>query len=297
MIPFFIFYSMFGFQRIGDFIWMAGDMRSKGFILGGTAGRTTLAGEGLQHQDGQSHLLAYPVPQLQAYDPTFAYELAVIIRDGIERMYVNNEEIFYYLTVMNETYKHPAMPEGSEEGILRGMYRVKASQKDRARNKVNLFGSGTILNEALKAQRILEDAYDIPSDVYSITSYKSLYYDAMECDRHNLLNPGRKEKVPYVAQVLDGTEGVYVAASDYLKALPASMAQWMPSPFDFLGTDGYGRSSNREGLRDFFEVDARYIALAALRSLWKQGHVKEKALVQAVKDFGIDPDKRNPLRD
>ena len=300
MVPFFIFYSMFGFQRIGDFIWMAGDMRAKGFVIGGTAGRTTLAGEGLQHQDGQSHLLAYPVPNALAYDPTYAYELAVIVRDGIRRMYVENEQVFYYVTVMNETYKHPPMPEGVEEGILRGLYRLGAPNKNPTKNKahlVHLFGSGTILNEAIKAQRILDDAYDISADVYSITSYKSLYYDALECDRYNLLNPGREERVPYVTQVLDGTSGVYIAASDYVKALPGSIARWVPGPFDFLGTDGYGRSSNREGLRDFFEVDARYIALAALRALAREGHIEHQVVAEAVKDFGIDPDKPNPLRD
>ena len=297
MIPFFIFYSMFGFQRIGDFIWMAGDMRSKGFILGGTSGRTTLAGEGLQHQDGNSHLLAYPVPNLLAYDPTFAYELAVIVRDGIRRMYVENEEVFYYLTLMNETYKQPAMPDGCEEGILRGMYKVRGSDHGDGAGKVNLFGSGSILNESLKAARILEDAYDIPADVYSVTSYKNLYYDALECERHNLLHPGAEERVPYVAQVLDGTEGVYIAASDYVKALPASIARWVPGRFDFLGTDGYGRSSNRAGLRDFFEVDARYIALASLRALAAEGQLDAKVVAEAIKDFGIDPDKKNPLRD
>jgi pyruvate dehydrogenase E1 component len=297
MIPFFIFYSMFGFQRIGDFIWMAGDMRSKGFVLGGTSGRTTLAGEGLQHQDGNSHLLAYPIPNLLAYDPAFAYELAVIVREGIRRMYVENEEIFYYLTVMNETYRQPPMPEGSEEGILRGMYRLRVSDHGEGPARVNLFGSGTILNEALKAARILEDAYDVAADVYSVTSYKNLYFDALECERQNLLRPSDDEKVPWVAQVLEGTRGVYVAASDYVKALPGSIARWVPGRFDFLGTDGYGRSSNRAGLRDFFEVDARYIALAALRALAAEGDMDGKVVAEAIKDFGIDPDKKNPLRD
>ena len=297
MIPFFIFYSMFGFQRIGDFIWAAGDMRCKGFLLGGTSGRTTLAGEGLQHEDGHSHVLALPHPHLRAYDPTFAYELAVILHDGIERMYKNNEQLIYYITVMNETYKMPPMPEGSREGILRGMYRFKTSGKPEAKNRVNLFGSGAILNEVIRAQRILEDAYDVPVDVYSVTSYKELYRDAIDCERWNLLHPGEEEKVPYVAQVLAGTKGVYVAASDYMKVLPASIARWMPGKFDFLGTDGFGRSSNRAGLRDFFEVDARYIALAALRALAREGHVKKSVLKDAVQDFGINPDKPNPHRD
>jgi len=296
MIPFYIFYSMFGFQRIGDSIWLAGDMRTKGFLLGGTAGRTTLAGEGLQHQDGHSHLLAYPIPNLKAYDPTYAYELAVIIQDGIERMYANNEQIFYYLTVMNETYKHPPMPEGVEEGILKGMYRFSGTG-EASDKKVHLFGSGTILNEVIKAQSILEDAYDISADVYSVTSYKSLYWDSMECDRHNLLHPGEEERVPYIAQVLDGTRGVYVAASDYVQALPASIARWVPGRFDYLGTDGFGRSANRASLRDFFEVDARYIVLSSLRSLVREGKMKENVLKEAVKDFGIDAGKANPLQD
>jgi pyruvate dehydrogenase E1 component len=297
MIPFFIFYSMFGFQRIGDFVWAAGDMRCKGFLLGGTSGRTTLAGEGLQHEDGHSHVLALPHPTLRAYDPTFAYELAVIIHDGIERMYKHNEQLLYYITVMNETYKMPPMPEGSREGILRGMYRLRTSTKPDAKNKVNLFGSGAILNEVLRAQRILEDAYDVPVDVYSVTSYKELYRDAVECERWNLLHPGETERVPYVAQALEGTKGAYVAASDYMKVLPASIARWMPGRFDFLGTDGFGRSSNRAGLRDFFEVDARYVALAALRALARDGHVKKSVLKDAVQDFGINPDKANPMRD
>ena len=297
MIPFFIFYSMFGFQRIGDFIWAAGDMRCKGFLLGGTSGRTTLAGEGLQHEDGHSHVLALPHPTMRAYDPTFAYELAVIIQDGVERMFKNNEQLLYYITVMNETYKMPPMPAGVEEGILRGLYRYKKSDKPGAKNRVNLFGSGAILNEVLRAQRILEDAYDVPVDVYSVTSYKELYRDAIDCERWNLLNPGEEEKVPYVSQVLKDTTGVYVAASDYMKVLPASLARWMPGRFDFLGTDGFGRSSNRAGLRDFFEVDARYITLAALRALAREGQIKKSVVKDAIADFGIDPKKPNPHRD
>jgi pyruvate dehydrogenase E1 component len=297
MVPFFIFYSMFGFQRIGDFIWAAGDMRCKGFLLGGTSGRTTLAGEGLQHEDGHSHVLALTHPHVRAYDPTFAYELAVIMHDGIERMYKHNEQLIYYITVMNETYKMPAMPEGSRDGILKGMYRLRASDKTDAKNKVHLFGSGAILNEVLRAQRILEDAYDVPVDVYSVTSYNNLYRDAIDCERWNLLHPGEEERLPYVAEVLKGTKGVYVAASDYMKLLPASIARWMPGRFDFLGTDGFGRSSNRAGLRDFFEVDARYIALAALRALAAEGHVKKSVVKDAVQDFGINPDKPNPHTD
>jgi pyruvate dehydrogenase E1 component len=272
-------------------------MRSKGFMLGGTSGRTTLAGEGLQHQDGHSHLLAYPMSNLQAYDPAYAYELAVIIEDGLRRMYGENESVFYYLTVMNETYPMPEMPDGVEEGILRGIYRFAQSAKKKAKNKVNLLGSGTILNEAVKAAKILEDDYDVPADVYSVTGYKQLYWDAMECDRYNLLNPGKKERVPYVAETLGDAGGVFVAASDYVRALPASIAKWVPGRFHYLGTDGYGRSSNRARLRDFFEVDARYITLAALRTLHGEGQVEASVLKKAVKDFGIDADKPNPLRD
>jgi len=242
-------------------------------------------------------VLALPHPHLRAYDPTFAYELAVILHDGLERMYRHNEQLIYYITVMNETYKMPPMPEGSREGILRGMYLLRSSGKPDAKGRVNLFGSGAILNEVLKAQRILEDAYDIPADVYSVTSYKELYRDAVDCERWNLLNPGGEEKVPYVAQVLEGTKGVYVAASDYMKVLPASIARWIPGPFDFLGTDGFGRSSNRTALRDFFEVDSRYIVLAALRALAREGHVKTSVLRAAVQDFGINPDKPNPHYD
>ena len=296
MIPFFIFYSMFGFQRIGDFVWMAGDMRTKGFMLGGTAGRTTLAGEGLQHQDGHSHLLALPVPNLLAYDPAYAYELAVIVRDGIRRMYENNEEVFYYLTVMNEPYVQPPMPDGVEEGILRGMYRLRRSEHD-GRPRVNLLGSGSILNEAMRAARILEENYDVAADVYSVTSYKSLYMDAIDCERWNTLHPDAEPRRPYVAQVLDGSDGVYVAASDYVKALPASLARWIPGRYAFLGTDGFGRSGNRAELRDFFEVDARYIALAALRALADDGAIARDVAAQAVRDFDVDPDKPVPHRD
>ena len=297
MIPFFIFYSMFGFQRVGDLIWAAADQQAKGFMLGGTAGRTTLAGEGLQHQDGQSHLLAYPIPTLRAYDPAFAYELAVIIRDGIRRMYEENENAFYYLTVMNEPYRQPPMPSGVEEGILKGIYKFAASAKSSSEKKVNIFGSGTILNEALKAKAILEDQYDVPADVYSVTSYKELYSDALETERWNLLNPDGERRVPYVGQVLDNEKGVFVAASDYVKALPASISKWVPGGIEFLGTDGFGRSDSREALRDFFEVDARYIVLAGLNALSKEGTLESSLVKKAISDLEIDPGKKNPLVD
>jgi pyruvate dehydrogenase E1 component len=289
MIPFFIYYSMFGFQRIGDLIWAAGDSRAKGFLLGGTAGRTTLAGEGLQHQDGNSHVLALPVPNNKAYDPAFAYELAVIIRDGINRMYVKQENIFYYITVMNEFYKMPPMPEGVEEGILKGMYRYKASAK-KSKNKVHLFGSGSILNEVIKACSMLEEKYDVSADIWSVTSYKELYMDAIETERWNMLNPDKLKK-PYLQEILEKEEGVFVAASDYLKVLPASLHKWIPGTLTILGTDGYGRSEGREQLRDFFEVDARYITVGALKALLDDGKVKADIVKKAIKELGIDPAK------
>ncbi len=294
-IPFFIFYSMFGMQRVGDLVWLAADMRCRGFMLGATSGRTTLNGEGLQHQDGNSHLLAYPVPNLMAYDPAFAYELAVIIRDGMHRMYEKQESIFYYVTVMNENYAQPEMPKGVEDGILNGMYRFKKSEKDGSKRRANLFGSGTIMTEVLKAAEILENDYNVAADVWSITSYKSLHTDGMETDRYNLLNPAKKQRVSYIEKCLQDTDGVYVAASDYVKALPNSLARWFPGRLATLGTDGFGRSESREALRDFFEVDARHIALAALTELAKDGKIEQAELKKAMKALKIDSNKRNPL--
>ena len=293
-IPFFIYYSMFGMQRVGDLVWAAGDLRARGFLLGGTAGRTTLAGEGLQHQDGNSHTLAMPVPNLMAYDPAFAYELAIIIQDGMRRMYQNDESIFYYITVMNENYEHPAMPEGARDGIVKGMYRFSQSQKKDAKAKAQLFGSGAILPEVIKAQGLLEK-YGVAADVWSVTSYKELYKDAINTERWNMLHPAEKPRVPYVTQMLEKTEGVLVSASDYIKSLALSVAKWFPRPLHVLGTDGFGRSESRERLRDFFEVDARYIALAALTELMKEKKIDAKVVQQAIKDFGIDPEKKNPL--
>lgn len=294
MIPFFIFYSMFGFQRIGDLIWAAGDMRTKGFLLGGTAGRTTLSGEGLQHQDGNSHVLAFTVPNLKAYDPAFAYEVAVIIKDGIERMYVKNEDLFYYITVMNENYVMPAMPEGVEEGILKGIYRFKKSQS-KNKNKVHLFGSGAILNEAIRASEILEEKYNCSVDVWSITSYKELYYDALDTERWNMLHPGEKKRKSYIEQTLEKEKGVFVAASDYLKLLPSSIDNWFPGKLMILGTDGFGRSEGRAELRDYFEVDYRYISLAALTGLMEEGVIKAEDVKKAIKDFDINAGKPNPV--
>jgi len=296
MIPFFIFYSMFGFQRIGDLIWAAGDMQAKGFLLGGTAGRTTLAGEGLQHQDGQSQIYAYALPNLRAYDPAFAYELAVIIKDGIYRMFEKQENIFYYLTVMNEFYTMPPMPESVTDGIIKGIYKFSSSNK-KSKAKAHLLGSGSILNEAIKAQKILEENYDVSADVWSVTSYKQLYHDAIDTQRWNLLNPGQKPKQPYIAEVLSNEKGVFVAANDYLKALPGSVARWIPGPFLMLGTDGFGRSESRAALRDFFEVDARYIVLATLYQLAEQGTISGNVVKSAIKELKINPGKLNPLFD
>ena len=293
-IPFFIFYSMFGFQRIGDLIWAAGDSRTRGFMLGGTAGRTTLAGEGLQHQDGNSHLLAYPLPNVVAYDPAFAYELAVIVQDGIRRMYLDQESIFYYLTVMNEQYAMPVMPEGSREGILKGLYRFRATSLPKARARAQLFGSGAILTEVIKAQEILEAKYNVGADVWSVTSYSELYRDGHACERWNLLHPGAPSRVPYVTQCLADGPGVLVAASDYLKALPDSIDKWMPRPLTTLGTDGFGRSENRAGLREFFEVDYRYVIIATLSALARNGEMDLSIVQQALKTHNINPEKPNP---
>ena len=294
-IPFFIYYSMFGFQRIADFIWAAADMRTRGFLLGGTSGRTTLSGEGLQHQDGNSHVLALPVPNLKAYDPAYAYEIAVIIEDGIRRMYKDGENLFYYITVMNEPYAMPGMPGDVREGILRGMYRFRESQNKKAKLRAQLFGSGAILNEVLRAQEILETKYGVAADVWSVTSYKELYTDGIETERWNRLHAGEKVRVPYVAQCLADAPGVLVAASDYLKTLPNMIAKWMPRRLAALGTDGFGRSEGRASLRDFFEVDAKFITLATLHELFSDGKVERSVLDQAVKDLGINTEKPNPV--
>ncbi len=295
-IPFFIYYSMFGFQRIGDLIWAAADLRTRGFLVGGTAGRTTLAGEGLQHQDGHSHVLALPVPNLLAYDPAFAYEIAVIIQDGIKRMYVDQESIFYYLTVGNEPLPMPGMPEGKDvkDGILKGLYRFRTSSKKDSKLRAQLFGSGAIMYEVLKAQQILEEKYGVAADVWSVTSYKQLYRDGNDCDRWNMLHPGETPRVPFVSQTLKDVPGVLVAASDYMKVLPESISQWMPRPLMALGTDGFGRSESRISLRDFFEVDAKHIVLATLTALAREKQIKPDVLQKAVKELGINPEKANP---
>ena len=295
-IPFFIFYSMFGFQRIGDLAWAAGDMRCKGFLLGATAGRTTLAGEGLQHQDGNSLLLSYTIPNLMVYDPAFAYELAVIIRDGIYRMYEKQENIFYYITVMNENYPQPEMPKDFKDGILKGMYKFKKSELKNAKGKVQLLGSGTILNEVIKAAEKLENDYNVAADIWSVTSYKNLHLDAQETERWNMMHPDKEAKLPYIANITKGENGVFVAASDYVQLSSDAISKWLPGPLHSLGTYGYGRSEGRSSLRDFFEVDAKHIVYASLHSLAKEGKLKPEVVKKAQKELGINPDKPNPAK-
>jgi pyruvate dehydrogenase E1 component len=293
MIPFFIYYSMFGFQRVGDFIWAAADARARGFLLGGTAGRTTLAGEGLQHQDGNSHVLALTVPTCRAYDPAYAYELAAIIEDGIGRMYGDGESAFYYLTVMNEQYEMPAAPAGSREGILKGLYKFRSAPSAKAKAKAQLVGSGAILNEVVKAQALLE-GYGVAADVWSATSYNELYREAHRTERWNLRHPGEKARVPYVTECLGKASGVVVAASDYLKSQPDMVARWVGRPMVTLGTDGFGRSEDRASLRDFFEVDARHIAATTLAALAREGEVDAKVVKKAFADLEIQPEKPDP---
>jgi len=297
MLPFFIFYSMFGMQRVGDLVWAAADQRTRGFLIGATAGRTTLQGEGLQHQDGHSPLLASAVPNLVSYDPAYAYEVAVIVQDGIRRMHDENEDVFFYLTVTNENYAQPPMPGNVQEGILRGIYRFRKSQR-RFRARAHLFGSGAILNEVLKAQAVLEERYRVAAEVWSVTSYSELHRDALEVERWNMLHPGDAPRVPFVRQAVGDEPGaVFVAASDYVRSLPDSLARWLPGPLVSLGTDGFGRSDGREALRDFFEVDHRYIVLATLYALASEGEQVEPRLVrQAIDDLGIDVDRPNPAR-
>jgi pyruvate dehydrogenase E1 component len=294
MIPFYIFYSMFGFQRVGDLIWAAADTRTRGFLMGGTAGRTTLNGEGLQHEDGHTHVMASTVPTCISYDPAFAYEIAVIVQDGIRRMYQEQEDVFYYITLMNENYVQPAMPEGAEEGILKGVYKVRPHKAKKGQAKVQLLGSGTILRAALAAQDLLAERYNVSADVWSVTSYNELRREAQACERWNRLHPASKPRVPYVTQVFDKTEGPVVAASDYMKILPDGIGKWVRGGILSLGTDGFGRSDSRRALRRFFEVDAEHIAAAALYRLSQDGQRDAKDVATALKELGLDPDAPAP---
>jgi pyruvate dehydrogenase E1 component len=293
MVPFYIYYSMFGFQRVGDFIWAAGDSQARGFLVGGTAGRTTLAGEGLQHQDGHSQLVATTVPNCVAYDPTYAYELAVIVQDGLRRMYQEQENVFYYITCMNENYAHPAMPAGVAQGILNGMYLLQIGGRGKVR--VTLFGSGTILREVLAAAELLEKNYGVPADVYSVTSFSELRRDALAIERRNLLHPNEPRQQNYIQQVLADREGPFVAATDYIKTVADQIRQWIPGRYAVLGTDGYGRSDSRAELRRFFEVDRHYVAITALKALADDGKIDKQTVTDAMQAFGIDPEKPNPL--
>jgi pyruvate dehydrogenase E1 component len=291
MIPFFTYYSMFGFQRIGDLVWAFADARGKGFLMGGTAGRTTLSGEGLQHQDGHSLVLSSTVPTCHSYDPAYVYEIAVIVQDGMRRMYQEGEDRFYYITLYNEDYAMPEIPAGSEEGILRGIYKYRAGDGAAV---AQLFGSGPILNEALRAQKLLGEEYGISTDVWSVTSYNELRRDALAVERWNRLHPAEPEKRPYILQALDGTKGPIVAATDYMKAVPDQLAPWLHNRLVTLGTDGFGRSDNRQHLRRFFEVNAESIATATLSRLAREGKFDPQRAQKAMRQLGIDPEKIDP---
>jgi len=302
MLPFYIYYSMFGFQRIGDLAWLAGDMRACGFMIGGTAGRTTLNGEGLQHEDGHSLVLSNTIPNCISYDPCFGYEMAVIIHDGMTRMLTNRESVYYYITAMNENYVHPPMPEGAEEGIIKGIYKFreiadgdkKKAQKFRAR--VRLLGSGTILREVIEAATILEKDWDIGAEIYSVTSFNELAREGLEVERWNMLHPNDDPRVPYVTQILGNDDAPVVSSTDYMKVHSDQIREYVPATFTTLGTDGFGRSDTREKLREFFEVDRRYVTVAALHALSIDGEIDKPTVAKAVQQYGIDPDKPNPAK-
>ena len=293
MVPFYIYYSMFGFQRIGDLAWAAGDLQARGFLLGGTAGRTTLAGEGLQHDDGHSHLLAATIPNCISYDPTFAYELAVIVQDGLRRMYEKQENVFYYLTVMNENYEQPAMPQGVEDGILKGMYLLRSGGKKK--KKVQLMGSGTILREVIAAADLLEADWGVDADIWSATSFTELRREALDVDRWNRLHPLEDQKTCYVEQCLKGRRGPVIAASDYMKAFADQIRKWVPARYEVLGTDGFGRSDTRANLRRHFEVDRYHVTVAALKALADEEQMPAGKVAEAIEKYGIDVNRTNPM--
>jgi pyruvate dehydrogenase E1 component len=294
MIPFYIYYSMFGFQRIGDLAWAAGDMQARGFLIGGTAGRTTLAGEGLQHQDGHSLIMSGTIPNCVSYDPTFSYEMAVIIHDGMRRMFHEQENVFYYVTAMNENYTHPAMPKGAEKGIIKGLYLFRKGGKKKKR--VQLMGSGTILREVIAAADLLAEDWGVDADIWSATSFTELAREARDCDRWNRLHPGKKAKVPYVTQCLEGQQGPVIAATDYIQLYADKIRKWVPAHYEVLGTDGFGRSDTRAQLRKHFEVNSHHVVVAALKALADEGTVPAKTVADAIAKYGIDPEKTSPLR-
>jgi pyruvate dehydrogenase E1 component len=293
MIPFFIYYSMFGFQRVGDLAWAAGDSRARGFMLGGTAGRTTLNGEGLQHEDGHSHILAGTIPNCISYDPTFQHEVAVIVHHGLQRMFVDQEDVYFYLTLMNENYVHPDMPAGVEEGIVRGLYRLRETKKP-GRKHVNLMGSGTILVQAMKAAEMLKEDFGVTADIWSATSLNELARDGQDAARWNRLNPLAEPRVPYVAQELAKAKGPFIAATDYMRNFAEQIRAFVPGRYTVLGTDGFGRSDSRVNLRRFFEVDAAHIAAAAMVDLHREGAIDEATLRAALTKYDIDGAKPNP---
>ena len=294
-IPFFIYYSMFGFQRVGDLAWAAGDQRARGFLLGATAGRTTLNGEGLQHEDGHSHVLSSVIPNCVSYDPTYGYEVAVIVHDGLRRMVTNQEDVFYYITLMNENYEHPALPQGAEEGILKGLYLLKES-KSKSKQRVQLLGSGTILREVLAAAEMLEADWGVAADVWSATSFTELRRDGLAAERWNMLHPEAKPRVPFVTSKLQERQGPVVSASDYIKTFADQIRPFVPRDrvYKVLGTDGYGRSDSRAKLRHFFEVNRNFVAIAALKALAEQGEAKAKTVADAIRKYGVDPEKADP---
>jgi pyruvate dehydrogenase E1 component len=298
MLPFYIFYSMFGFQRIGDLAWAAGDMRSRGFLLGGTAGRTTLNGEGLQHEDGHSHLWSGAIPNCISYDPTFAFELAVIIQDGMRRMMTNQDDVYYYITLMNENYAHPAMPKGAENDILKGMYRLTSVGDAKAKLKVQLLGSGTIFREVIEAANMLRDDWGVASDIWGCPSFTELGRDWNAVSRQNMLNPTDKPVLSHVEKMLKDTTGPVIVATDYVRLFPEQIRpaiQNIGKRYTVLGTDGYGRSDTREKLRHFFEVDRRWVTVAALKTLADEGQIDHKKVAEAIKKYGLDPKKPNPM--
>ncbi len=293
MIPFYIYYSMFGYQRIGDFIWAGGDMQARGFLIGGTAGRTTLSGEGLQHQDGHSHVLMSTIPNCRAYDPAYAYELAVVVQDGLRRMFDEQENVFYYITTMNENYVQPEMPSDVEEGILRGMYLLQKGSRGKVR--AQLFGSGTILREVLGAAEMLKEDFRIPADVWSVTSYNELRRECLEVERWNQLHPDDAPRESFLESSLKGIKGPFVAATDYMKIVPDQIQRWIPGHYITLGTDGFGRSDSRKALREFFEVDRRYIVITTLKAMADEGAIDQATVAQAIEKYGIDPDRPDPV--
>jgi pyruvate dehydrogenase E1 component len=294
MIPFYVFYSMFGFQRIGDLAWAAGDSRSRGFLIGGTAGRTTLNGEGLQHEDGHSHLIASTIPNCVAYDPAYGYEVAVIVHDGLRRMYAEHEDVYYYITTMNENYPQPALPEGAADGIVRGMHQIREAEGGPA--GVRLLGSGTILREVLAGADLLAADWDVQADVWSVTSFTELHRDGMAADRWNRLHPGEAPRGSYVHASLGGSGAPVVAATDYVRALPELVRPWIDGRYEVLGTDGFGRSDYRRALRRFFEVDRHHVAVAALHALAQDGAVEPAVVQQAIVRYEIDTEVEAPWR-